>query len=78
MTEQEPYPYGIYGTFDNWYEHRTIDPNPPADFVPQDESLPKDVGWKRLHREHLWRIYDYPHIMLLYFRMYQIAKAYPV
>ncbi len=26
MTEQEPYPYGIYGTFDNWYEHRTIDP----------------------------------------------------
>lgn len=77
MTEEEPYPYGIYGTFDNWHQHRTIDPNPPADFVPQDQSLPLDVGWKRLHREHLWRIYDYPHIMLMYYRMYQIAKAYP-
>ena len=26
---------------------------------------------------HVWRIYDYPHIVLLYFRMYQIAKLYP-
>ncbi len=26
---------------------------------------------------HVWRIYDYPHIVLLYFRMYQIAKFYP-
>jgi hypothetical protein len=77
MTEKEPYPYGIYGTFDNWYQHRTIDPNPPANFKPQNSSLPLDVGWTRLHREHLWRIYDYPHIMLLYYRMYQIAKMYP-
>ncbi len=77
MTEKEPYPYGIYGTFDNWYQHRTIDPKPPANFVPQTQTLPQDVGWTRLHREHLWRIYDYPHIMLMYFRMYQIAKAYP-
>lgn len=77
MTEKEPYPYGIYGTFDNWYQHRTIDPKPPANFVPQTQTLPQDIGWTRLHREHLWRIYDYPHIMLLYFRMYQIAKAYP-
>jgi len=28
-------------------------------------------------RKHLWRIYDYPHIILLYYRMYQIAKFYP-
>ncbi|MBP1597963.1 MAG: hypothetical protein H6Q05_3340, partial [Acidobacteria bacterium] len=77
MTEKEPYPYGIYGTFDNWYQHRTIDPTPPANFKPQNASLPLDVGWTRLHREHLWRIYDYPHIMLLYYRMYQIAKMYP-
>lgn len=77
MTEKEPYPYGIYGTFDNWYQHRTIDPTPPANFKPQNSSLPLDVGWTRLHREHLWRIYDYPHIMLLYFRMYQIGKMHP-
>jgi hypothetical protein len=26
---------------------------------------------------HLWRIYDYPHIVMLYYRMYHIAKFYP-
>ncbi len=77
MTEKEPYPYGIYGTFTNWYEHRTISPTPPAGFVPQTTTLDPQIGWTRLHREHLWRIYDYPHIMLMYFRMYQIAKSYP-
>jgi len=25
-------------------------------------------------KKHIWRIYDYPHIVLLYYRMYQIAK----
>jgi hypothetical protein len=28
-------------------------------------------------RAHVWRIYDYPHIVMLYFRMYQIASFYP-
>jgi len=28
-------------------------------------------------QEHLWRIYDYPHIIMLYYRMYQVAKYYP-
>jgi len=28
-------------------------------------------------RQHIWRIYDYPHITLLYFAMYRIAKLYP-
>ncbi len=28
-------------------------------------------------KKHIWRIYDYPHIVLLYYRMYQIAKFYP-
>jgi len=28
-------------------------------------------------RAHVWRIYDYPHIIMLYFRMYQIARFYP-
>ncbi|HSC28647.1 MAG TPA: DUF5695 domain-containing protein, partial [Vicinamibacterales bacterium] len=26
---------------------------------------------------HVWRIYDYPHIVLLYYRMHQIARFYP-
>ncbi|MGC4034206.1 MAG: DUF5695 domain-containing protein [Tepidisphaeraceae bacterium] len=28
-------------------------------------------------QDHVWRIYDYPHIVLLYYRMYQIASYYP-
>ena len=28
-------------------------------------------------RLHLWRIYDYPHIILIYYRMYQVARLYP-
>jgi hypothetical protein len=28
-------------------------------------------------QSHVWRIYDYPHIVMLYYRMYFIAKFYP-
>lgn len=28
-------------------------------------------------RKHIWRIYDYPHVVLLYYSMYQIADRYP-
>jgi hypothetical protein len=28
-------------------------------------------------QSHVWRIYDYPHIVMLYYRMYQIATFYP-
>jgi hypothetical protein len=34
-----------------------------------------DAG--RNGKKHLWRIYDYPHIVVLYYRMYQVAKFYP-
>jgi hypothetical protein len=35
----------------------------------------QDTGFRG--QAHLWRIYDYPHIIMLYYRMYQIAKYYP-
>jgi hypothetical protein len=28
-------------------------------------------------KQHIWRIYDYPHVVLLYYNMYRIAKLYP-
>lgn len=38
------------------------------------ESKPSDrYGWT----EHIWRAYDYPHVVYLYWSMYQIAKRYP-
>src|SRR6185437_4386796 len=75
MTEKEPYPYGIYGTFNNWWQHRSVSNAPPDSYEEGNPDRQRD--WTRLHQEHLWRIYDYPHIMLMYFRMYQIAKMYP-
>lgn len=38
------------------------------------ESKPGDrYGWV----DHVWRAYDYPHVVLLYWSMYQVAKRYP-
>jgi hypothetical protein len=37
------------------------------------ESTKDDPSGKK----HLWRIYDYPHLVLLYYNMYQVAKLYP-
>lgn len=31
----------------------------------------------RRGKKHVWRIYDYPHLTLLYYNMYVIAKDYP-
>jgi hypothetical protein len=58
MTEEEPYPYAIYGIPNYKVNRESNDPG-------------------RNGRNHIWRIYDYPHIVLLYFRMYQIARLYP-
>jgi Family of unknown function (DUF5695) len=61
-TEKDtPYPYGIFGV-PNWYENRNK----------RDGVKEKGEG---LH--HVWRTYDYPHLVMLYFHMYQIAKMYP-
>lgn len=60
---EEPYPYGVYGT-PNWYINRS--PARRAAYTNRD-----------LDREHVWRSYDYPHVIKLYYHMYQIAKRYP-
>lgn len=75
MTGTEPYPYGIYGTFDNWWQHRAAPDTPPDTYEPGNPNRQRD--WTVLHRDHLWRIYDYPHIINMYYRLYQIGKFYP-
>jgi hypothetical protein len=37
------------------------------------ESTKDDPSGKK----HIWRIYDYPHVVLLYYNMYQVARLYP-
>jgi hypothetical protein len=62
--KEHPYPYGIYGT-PNWWVNR----NP--------EERKKITRDQNQDKEHIWRSYDYPHIMMLYYHMYQIATLYP-
>ncbi len=70
--DERPYPYGIYGT-PNWFVNRD-----PARRKAYAESLANGATALRdLDREHVWRSYDYPHVVMLYFHMYQIAKLYP-
>ncbi|HWR36810.1 MAG TPA: DUF5695 domain-containing protein [Clostridia bacterium] len=61
--EETPYPYGVYGTPD-WYTNR-------------DPERRAKISKTNLDKVHVWRSYDYPHIVMLYYHMYEIAKKYP-
>ncbi len=70
--DERPYPYGVYGT-PNWYINRD-----PARRKAYAEKLASGATALRdLVKEHVWRSYDYPHVVMLYFHMYQIARMYP-
>ncbi|MFP4488155.1 MAG: DUF5695 domain-containing protein, partial [Bacteroidales bacterium] len=62
-AEETPYPYGIYGT-PNWMVNRD----------PVKRAGVKD---RNLDKMNIWRSYDYPHIIMLYYHMYQVAEMYP-
>jgi hypothetical protein len=59
----DPYPYGIYGV-PNWK-------------VARDPVERAKISTTNLDRMKIWRSYDYPHIVMLYYHMYQIARMYP-
>ncbi len=61
--KDDPYPYGIYGV-PNWKEAR-------------DPVARAKISTTNLDKMHIWRSYDYPHIIMLYYHMYEIAKMYP-
>ncbi|MCR5262298.1 MAG: hypothetical protein K6D94_00375, partial [Clostridiales bacterium] len=56
--DEEPYPYGIYGS-NYWYDNRRSD---------------KTYGSGGHGQEHMWRTFDYTHIIGLYRDMYRIAR----
>jgi hypothetical protein len=70
--DERPYPYGVYGT-PNWFLNR--DPARRKEYAQTIANGATAIA--DLNKEHVWRSYDYPHIVMLYFHMYQIAKAYP-
>lgn len=61
--KDKPYPYGIYGV-PNWK-------------VARDSIERAKISTTNLDKMKIWRSYDYPHITMLYYHMYQIAKMYP-
>jgi len=63
-TDKEtPYPYGIHGV-PNW-------------MVSRDPAKRAAIENRNLDKMKIWRSYDYPHVVMLYFHMYEIAKKYP-
>lgn len=63
-TDKEaPNPYGIYGV-PNWHVNR-------------DSSLRIQSRDYNLDKMKIWRSYDYPHIFMLYYHLFQIAEYYP-
>jgi hypothetical protein len=45
--------------------------------IPNWKANRSSADQGRNGQAHVWRIYDYPHIVMLYHRMYLIAKFYP-
>lgn len=62
-NKELPYPYGIYSV-PNW-------------FISRDEFLFAGIRNSGLNMMNIWRNYDYPHIIMLYYHMFQIAEYYP-
>jgi len=45
--------------------------------IPDWKTNRDSIDPGRNGQRHIWRIYDYPHVVLLYHSMYRIAKNYP-
>jgi hypothetical protein len=67
---ETPYPYGVYGT-PNWKVNRNA-----SDRRARLDANGDTSGQSRF-KMHTWRSYDYPHIMMMYYSMYQVAKNNP-
>lgn len=61
--KESPYPYGIHGV-PNWK-------------VSRDSAARAKIETRNLDKLKIWRSYDYPHMVMLYYHMYQIASFYP-
>jgi hypothetical protein len=45
--------------------------------IPNWKTLRDSTKDDRTGQKHLWRIYDYPHVILMYYNMYRVAQNYP-
>lgn len=63
LRDDEEHPYGILG-IPNWHVHR------------QGKDTGLGIALFAPSMNHIWRIYDYPHIILMYYNMYRVASDY--
>jgi hypothetical protein len=71
-TDDEiPYPYGVYGT-PHWHAARDEAARRKRAETETDPQIKAD-----LKKMRVFRSYDYPHLIMLYFHLYQIAKTHP-
>src|SRR5215813_10683894 len=78
QSEVEALDYYIKNFVWGGLQQTTSEPYPYGIYgIPDWKTNRESLDPGRNGQRHLWRIYDYPHVFLLYYSMYRIAKNYP-
>ncbi len=78
QNEVEALDYYIKNFVWGGLQQTTQEPYPFAIYgIPDWKTNRESIDPGRNGQKHIWRIYDYPHIVLMYHAMYRIAKNYP-
>ena len=78
QNEVEALDYYIKNFVWGGLQQTTEEPYPYAIYgIPDWKTNRDSIDPGRNGKKHIWRIYDYPHIVLMYHSMYRIAKNYP-
>lgn len=78
QSEVEALDYYIKNFVWGGLQQTTQEPYPYAIYgIPDWKTNRESVDPGRNGQRHIWRIYDYPHIVLMYHSMYRVAKYHP-
>src|SRR5213080_991972 len=78
QSEVEALDYYIKNFVWGGLQQTTGEPYPYAIYgIPDWKTNRESLDPGRNGQRHIWRIYDYPHVVLLYHSMYRVAKNYP-
>jgi hypothetical protein len=78
QSEVEALDYYIKNFVWGGLQQTTSEPYPYGIYgIPDWKTNRESLDPGRNGQRHLWRIYDYPHVVLLYYSMYRVAKNYP-
>jgi hypothetical protein len=78
QSEVEALDYYIKNFVWGGLQQTTSEPYPYGIYgIPDWKTNRDSIDTGRNGQKHIWRIYDYPHITLMYHSMYRVAKNYP-